>query len=250
MRIADLDEHTVHVPIAVPESSRDGAVPSVLPVLTPARAVLSALGDLWFEDAVGALDALLRVGRPGFDERLEPYATRRSLEDFTDQLARAHGIVRFREALEWARVGADSIMESLCRMHFTRAEIDEPEINVPVPLGNGQVMRPPDGWWPQYRTVFEYQGAGHQSLQQMRRDDRIHSEFESHGIRVVRLFNEDLVRSPMRPPPPMRETTRRPDTWHSLPPGDVLSAQNPAVLRVSAALKLGGWKGSSSRPLR
>jgi hypothetical protein len=149
-----------------------------------------------------------------------PFATLGSL---TDRLSgySGRGARMARQALDLARVGAESRPETLLRLLLVRSGIPEPELNVNVTNRRGQVLGRGDLVWEQWRTVVEYDGDQHRaSDRQYDRDIRRIEDFVAADWRVVRVRKRGLFVTPL-------------DT----------------VSRVESALHAGGWRPhASSRP--
>ena len=153
-----------------------------IPVVSPARAVLdsgtvleAADHELVVATALRTrlatrreLDVLAATGRPGAP------ALRR-------QLARTGGP-------QVTRSRAERILLDLVR----QAELDRPQVNVPV-LG-----RERDLVWPKARVVAEFDGfAFHWSPEAMSRDHRRDAELTAHGWTPVRITWGELSERPL-----------------------------------------------------
>ena len=243
-RLTDLELHTESVTIPLqtdPGTPRpESTLSTEIPVLSRGRTALQLMPSLWFEEAVAVLDHLVRVPRLRYEGRSTPHATLPDLTCLADALSGTPGSARLRTALAYARVGSDSPQETAVRLHAVAAGLPEPLLNVPIPLAPGRFARPSDGWWPEQRVAFDYQGSSHGSLKQIARDDRTLREFQAHGIRLVRLFKDDLIDPPNWGPPPLAVTRADPAAWHHLPDLQILR-WNPAVSRLSDALGLSSF---------
>jgi len=138
--------------------------------------------------AVG--DHLLRIPRPRFEGRDEPWCTR------ADLLAVATG--RHSRALQQAisqmRVGADSPKETELRLAFLSAGLPEPEINMPLLGPDGVARHQPDFQWREFSVCAEYEGAVHNDPEQIQRDIRRARAARAAGFLEIRLHKEDLRR--------------------------------------------------------
>jgi hypothetical protein len=84
------------------------------------------------EDCVVIADHLLRIPRPTFDVRSEPYATVEDLRQMIEESGGRRGLARAKRALELARVGADSPQETRLRLALVRAGLPEPVLNTTI----------------------------------------------------------------------------------------------------------------------
>lgn len=136
--------------------------------------------------AVG--DHLVRNPRPKFENgRRRPWCTLEHLANAcTGQYARL-----LRRVLIDVRIGADSPMETMLRLAFVTAGLPEPLINRPLIGPDGIALHTPDFQWPQYSVCAEYEGAGHNDEQQVKRDIRRARRVKSAGWSEVRLYKDD-----------------------------------------------------------
>lgn len=136
-------------------------------------------------------DHLLRIPRPEFEGRAEPYCTREDLEDMLDRHKGTPGIRKARLALEQARVGADSAPETRLRLALNRAGLPEAEVNLPTELNSG-VVRQPDLSYPEFRVAVEYEGEGHSDPAQIVRDIEREEDFSRAGWTLVRISKRHM----------------------------------------------------------
>lgn len=94
------------------------------------------------------------VADSAYDRRL---ITRQKLETILDQAAPRPGLATAREALLFARWGAQSALESVSRLSMHRTGVPVPELQ--VVLLEGPRVRV-DFYWPQLRLVGEADGMG------------------------------------------------------------------------------------------
>jgi hypothetical protein len=127
-------------------------------------------------------DHLLRIPRPVFEARSEPYATREDLADMLDRHKGTPGIRKARLALDLARVGSDSAPETRLR---------EPLLNVPTELMAG-VVRQPDMSYPEQKVAVEYDGEGHSDAAQIVRDIAREEDFSHAGWLLVRISKRHM----------------------------------------------------------
>jgi hypothetical protein len=153
-----------------------------IPVVGRHLAAISTAAQLPLDWAVGVLDSVLWG---------EPDAAGSLLETLDDwPLMRGSGVVR--RALDLARPGAQTILESLSRVRLCRAGLPEPQLQVPMYDAQG-LIGIVDMWWERLGVVGEADGAvkydDRQVLYQEKvREDRIRAK----GLRCVRWGWEDM----------------------------------------------------------
>lgn len=186
--------------------TRDEAVPIGDPTADPRsgrlatreRTWLSLLNSMTLEYAVAIADHLLRVPRPRYEEgRHSPYSSVEKLQHTIDTHGGTPGIILARRALELARVGADSVQESRCRLAFYAAGLPEPVLNLPLRDAQGVSLGTPDFYWKNARVAAEYDGSHHREIERFTWDRDKDAAFERLGVRVIRLFKTDVA-------PPLR----------------------------------------------
>jgi hypothetical protein len=143
------------------------------------------------EELTVVADHLLRVPRPEFEARTEPYATTEQLADMLDRHKGTPGIRKARVALEMARVGADSAPETRLRLALAQAHLPEPELNVPTELRSG-VVRQPDLGYHEYKVAVEYEGEGHSEAAQVVRDIAKEEDYSRAGWLLVRISKRHM----------------------------------------------------------
>lgn len=136
-------------------------------------------------------DHLLRIPRPDFEGRTEPYATCEELAEMLDRHKGTPGIRKARLALDQARVGADSAPETRLRLALENAGLPEPKLNVPMELHAG-VVRQPDLSYPEHKVAVEYEGEGHSEAAQIVRDIAREEDFARAGWIVVRISKRHM----------------------------------------------------------
>ncbi|WP_125613292.1 endonuclease domain-containing protein [Specibacter cremeus] len=139
-----------------------------------------------------AADHLLRIPRPEFEFRDQPYATRNQLDWMLDRHKGAPGIQKARIALELARVGSDSAQETRLRLALVSAGLPEPRLNVHVALAPG-VTRVPDQSFPEYRVAVEYDGGNHADPDQVVRDIARAEDYAAAGWIEVRISKRHMA---------------------------------------------------------
>ncbi|WP_246084749.1 hypothetical protein [Pseudarthrobacter phenanthrenivorans] len=145
------------------------------------------------EELTVVADHLLRVPRPDFEGRSEPYATLEDLDDMLDRHKGTPGIRKARVALDRARVGSDSAQETKLRLALEDASLPEPLLNVPTDLGAG-VVRQPDLSYPEQKVAVEYDGEGHSEAAQVVRDIARDEDFFRAGWLLVRISKRHMER--------------------------------------------------------
>lgn len=136
-------------------------------------------------------DHLLRIPRPGFEDRKDPFATLEDLGEMIDRHKGTPGIRKARLALEQARVGSDSAPETRLRLLLERGGLPEPQLNVATELGSG-VVRQPDLSYPEYRVAVEYDGEVHSDPAQIVRDIEREEDFSNAGWFIVRISKRHM----------------------------------------------------------
>lgn len=160
-------------------------------ITSRARTWLDCARKMSIDELTVVADHLLRLPRPDFEGRSEPYATREDLEDMLDRHKGTPGIRKARLALEQARPGSDSAPETRLRLALECAGLPEPQLNVPVELGAG-VVRQPDLSYRDQRVAVEYDGEGHSEAAQIVRDIAREEDFARAGWTVVRISKRHM----------------------------------------------------------
>ncbi|TNB74282.1 hypothetical protein FHJ30_06225 [Arthrobacter sp. BB-1] len=162
-------------------------------VTSRGRTWLDCSRKMGIEELTVVADHLLRIPRPDFEGRSEPYATREDLEDMLDRHKGTPGIRKARVALDRARVGSDSAPETRLRLALEDASLPEPLLNVPTELGAG-VVRQPDLSYPEQKVAVEYDGEGHSEAVQIVRDIAREEDFARAGWLLVRISKRHMER--------------------------------------------------------
>ena len=161
-------------------------------ITTRARTWLDCARRMGVDELVVAADHLIRIPREAFEGRSVPFATVQDLAALLKRHPGTPGIVKAREALGLARVGADSAQETKLRLACGRSGLPEPLLNVPTLLADGTV-RTPDQSYPEYKVATEYDGGTHNDPQQVERDVRRAEDYERAGWLEVRIMNRHMV---------------------------------------------------------
>jgi very-short-patch-repair endonuclease len=155
------------------------------------RTWLDCARKMSIDELTVVADHLLRVPRPDFEDRSEPYATLEDLADMLDRHKGTPGIRKARLALEQARVGSDSAPETRLRLALENAGLPEPRLNVPADLSAG-VVRQPDLAYPEKKVAVEYEGAGHSEAAQIVKDIAREEDFARAGWTLVRISKRHM----------------------------------------------------------
>ena len=137
-------------------------------------------------------DELIRLPRPEFEDRAEPFDTIEGLRCLVARHPNLQGVVRARAALKRMRVGADSAPESLLRLAIEDAGLPEPQLQ--VPLREDQTIGPTaDLGYRDRRLAIQYDGSHHLLEPQVFSDRRRDKAFEAAGWTVVVFGKKDLA---------------------------------------------------------
>ncbi|MCW2132448.1 hypothetical protein B0G38_001611 [Arthrobacter sp. VKM Ac-2550] len=137
---------------------------------TRVRTWLDLAQSLPLDDLVVIADHLVRVPRPNFENRYEPYATPFELGNMIARHPRKKGVRILRDALQLVRIGADSPPETQLRLAMVRAGLPEPRVNERIVDDMGNMLHPPDLSITEFRIAIEYEGQGHSLPDQIDRD--------------------------------------------------------------------------------
>lgn len=155
------------------------------------RTWLDCARKMSVEELTVVADHLLRVPRPDFEARSEPFATKEDLADMLDRHKGTPGIRKARLALEQARIGSDSAPETRLRLALEYAGLPEPQLNVLTELRAG-VVRQPDLAYPEQKVAVEYDGEGHSEVAQIVRDIAREEDFVRAGWLPVRISKRHM----------------------------------------------------------
>jgi hypothetical protein len=158
-------------------------------------------------------DYLIRVPRPQFEDRAEPYATVAILQQIIIRHRGKHGIRTARAALELCRVGSDSPQETRLRLAMADAGLPEPLLNVPVRDAQGRTVHTPDLSYPEWKISIDYEGGGHSDPGQVDRDIARSERLAAAGWAEIRISKRHLAHG-----------------------------AEPAVRKIEAALRRAGWR--------
>ncbi|WP_253905924.1 hypothetical protein [Arthrobacter sp. H5] len=141
-----------------------------LNITTRERTWLDLAARLTIDDLVVIADHLVRIPRPRFEDRIDPYCTQSDLLRLLERHRGKRGIRKAREALDLCRVGADSPPETRLRLALIYAGLPEPQVNVPIMDADGNEYHEPDLSFPEYKVCVEYDGSTHSDEDQVERD--------------------------------------------------------------------------------
>lgn len=186
--------HT-HVTPVVPWRHR----PSGAPIAPPVLALTQSAAVLPFRELVVAADHLIRPRR---DHGGAPIVTLAELEAVATT-ARTRGIRKLRTALDLARPGAESRMETLLRLVMVAHGLPELPLQVDVHDAHGAWIGRFDMADHVRKLIVEYDGEQHRtSDRQYARDARRIERAHHAGYHVLRFRHPDVLQTP-------RETARR-----------------------------------------
>ncbi len=160
-------------------------------ITSRARTWLDCTRKMDIDEITVVADHLLRIPRPEFEGRSEPYCTMDELEEMLDRHWGTPGIRKARLALEQACVGADSAPETRLRLALKWAGLPTAEVNVRTELSPG-VVRQPDLTYRVQRVAVEYEGEGHSDPEQIVRDIAREEDFSRAGWILVRISKRHM----------------------------------------------------------
>ncbi len=160
-------------------------------ITTRIRTWLDCARRMSVDELTVVADHLLRIPRPEFEGRSEPYATVGEFAALLERHRGTPGIRKARLALEQARVGSDSAPETRLRLALVRAGLPEPALNTAVELAGG-ASRQPDQSFAQYQVAVEYEGAGHAAPEQVARDIDREEDYARAGWIQVRISKRHM----------------------------------------------------------
>jgi very-short-patch-repair endonuclease len=193
-------------------TAREGTVViGGLPLSDPSCAFLEAATLLNLGELVAVADYLVLDPRVLDPKRQRPVIALRELRGEVFAAA-GRGSARARQAVELAREGVESAMETALRLLLRQAGLPEPVCGYELRAGNRRVGYF-DLAWPEFRAIAEYDGDQHRtSTSQYERDIQRFDEAADLDWRVVRVRRRGVL--------------DRPDL---------------TIKRVSGALERGGW---------
>lgn len=202
--LSDSKELHLSKPKALPEARRTGITGHTvlasqdevemdvdLWISTRARTWLDLARTLPLRDLICMGDQLIRIPRPEFEDRSDPFATLESLWKMVGRHPNLQGIVRAREALDLMRVGSDSAPETLMRLAMLDAGLPEPELQISLWDRPGSPSA--DAGYRARCISLHYDGAHHLDELQRYSDRRRNKAFEAAGWTVLVFTQEDYA---------------------------------------------------------
>ncbi|WP_326967805.1 hypothetical protein [Arthrobacter sp. CG_A4] len=201
------DCHSIHLskPHELPRVRRAGVtghrvrcIPGELtdvdgvPVTAPPRTWLDLAAVLPLNYLIALGDQIIRIPRPGLEQRSEPHAYKEGLRLLIRQHPNMKGVEKARLALDEMRVGADSFPETFLRLALLEARLPEPELQ--MRLDPDDTRSPAaDMGYRKFRIAIQYDGAPHLTLQQQSRDIRRDETFRRAGWAYFKANADDLA---------------------------------------------------------
>lgn len=169
-----------------------------LRLLTPEATALTLARELGHEALVHVADALLTPSRryPGLDLRGRPHATAETLRAFVATCTGLRGAAQLSAALDDARAGVDSRLETVTRRLIVLAGLPEPLVH-PIVVVDGIELHPDLGY-PRWKIAIEYEGGEHLHPDQIERDIQRYELLAAAGWFVIRLTKADVLHHPER----------------------------------------------------
>jgi hypothetical protein len=168
------------------------AVMDGMRVTTRARTWLDLAEMMSIDELVAIADHLIRIPRPHFEGRSEPYATRAELSTMIERHKGKRGVRKARAALELCRVGADSAPETELRLAVFRAGLPEPLVNEPISDGWATFVPSPDLSYREYKVAVEYEGGIHADPEKVDNDIRREERYRAAGWTQIRISKRHM----------------------------------------------------------
>lgn len=163
-----------------------------IPVTAPPRTWLDLAADLPLNYLVALGDQIIRLPRPGLEQRSEPYAHKEGLRLLIRQHPNMKGVEKARLALDEMRVGADSFPETFLRLALLEARLPEPELQLRLDPDDGRSPAADLGYR-RYRIAIQYDGAPHLTREQQSRDNLRDEMFRNAGWACFKVNADDLA---------------------------------------------------------
>jgi uncharacterized protein DUF559 len=167
----------------------DVVVRSGLPMTAPVRTAFDLARRRGLEEAVVAVDAMLRACRLQRDA-IAAYAG--------DGRSAWHRVGRLSAVLALVAPGAESPMETRLRLALSRAGLPRPVLQHEVRTRSGAFVARLDLAYVDARLVVEYDGECHLDPDAVRRDLRRQNAPRALGWSLLRFTADDVLRSPAR----------------------------------------------------
>lgn len=161
-------------------------------ISTRSRTWLDMARRLSLTELVCMGDQLIRIPRPHFEDRSEPFDSLDGLRTLVARHPNLQGVVRAREALDLMRVGADSAPETLLRLAMADYNLPEPELQLSL-RATDPTSPTADLGYRRSRIAIQYDGEHHLGKAQGLSDSRRDKAFESAGWTVLILDKDDLT---------------------------------------------------------
>ena len=163
-----------------------------VPVTVPPRTWLDLAAALPLNYLIALGDQIIRIPRPGLEQRSEPYAYKEGLRLLIRQHPNMKGVEKARLALDEMRVGADSFPETFLRLALLEARLPEPELQMRLDPDDSRSPAADMGYR-KFRIAIQYDGAPHLTLQQQSRDIRRDETFRRAGWTYFKANADDLA---------------------------------------------------------
>ena len=203
--LSDSTELHVSKPKHLPQVRRKGVIAHTLiaspdevetvdgiRISTRSRTWLDLARRLSLAELVCLGDQLIRIPRPEFEARSEPFDTLERLRALIGRHPNLQGVVRAREALELMRVGADSAPESMLRLAMLDANLPEPDLQIAL-RPNDAASPTADLGYRHRRLAIQYDGGHHLLEAQQLSDRRRDKAFESAAWKVLVFTKDDAA---------------------------------------------------------
>lgn len=150
---------------------------------TPARTAFDLARREGELVSVPLIDALVRAtGVP-----------RSSIDAVTRAHPGARGVRRVRSALDLVDPGAESVRESLLRLHIVRAGLPPPQTQIRVCNAEGEFVARIDMGWVTCKVAIEYDGAHHDDPRQIAKDRARLNALRAAGWTVIVIDRAQLA---------------------------------------------------------
>jgi hypothetical protein len=163
-----------------------------IPVTAPPRTWLDLAAVLPLNYLIALGDQIIRVPRPGLEQRSAPYAYKDGLRLLIRQHPNMKGVEKARLALDEMRVGADSFPESFLRLALLDARLPEPELQVRIDPDDPRSPAADLGYR-RFRIAIQYDGAPHLTREQQSRDNRRDEAFRNAGWAYFKVNADDFA---------------------------------------------------------
>lgn len=169
--------------------------PEGLQIVPPTLAFVQAAGVLPFRELVVAADFLVLPGTQYRDS--PPTVELDELRRFVASIS-ARGIRRARAALDFARVGAESRMETLLRLLMARFGLDRLDLQVDVVDQYGQWIGRFDMVDLVRKLIIEYDGDQHRTSKEQYERDQVRLErAREAGFRILSFRRRHIFDEPL-----------------------------------------------------